>query len=287
MKWTGQARLCLARFALSGSCQSIRQYQGNQQMRFTSLLFSLMFVLAYSTAQARQAMVEFSADTVESGMQGSERTGKLYVGKDRIRTDIDINGQTLIQIIDLKAQEAVMINSQEKSFLRQHAGAGDMMPAAKEGPASPCAGMQNITCEKAGMEKVHGRPAVKWEFSSKAGGQAGSMTIWIDEQRGIPTRQLMPDGSSIEMRMLGPDTVAGRKTEKWELTTTDPDGKSTKSYQWYDPVIEMNIREEAGNGYFRELRNIKTGNQPDSLFKVPAGYDEITMPQGPGEQGKP
>jgi len=253
-------------------------------MQLSRLLFSVMFVLALPGAQAGQAMVEFSADTVESDMQGGEQTGKVYVGKDRIRTDIDINGQSLIQIIDLDAQEALMINTKEKSFIRRQAGGGDMLPAQKTDAASPCAGMQNITCEQKGKEEVYGRPAVKWEFTSKAGGEAGSMIIWLDEQRGIPTRQIMPDGSTIEMWMLGPDSVGGRQAEKWELTVTGPDGKSTSSYQWYDPAIEMNIREEAANGYFRELRNIKPGKQPDSLFEIPPGYKEVKMPQGSAGQ---
>jgi hypothetical protein len=247
-------------------------------------MFSVICLLALPTVQAQQAMVEFSADTVESDMQGGEKTGKLYVGQDRIRTDIEISGQTLIQIIDLKAQEALMINTQDKSFLRRQAGGGDMMSAQKADSASPCAGMENITCEQKGKEQIYGRPAIKWEFTNKAGGKAESMTIWLDEQRGIPTRQIMPDGSSIEMWMLGTDSVGGRQAEKWELTMTGPDGKSTSSYQWYDPAIEMNIREESGNGYFRELRNIKLGKQPDSLFKVPAGYKEVSMPQGFGKQ---
>jgi len=254
-------------------------------MRLSGLLFSVLVVMALPTAQAQQAKAEFSAETVESDMQGGEQTGKLYVGKDRIRTEIDINGQSLIQILDLNAQEALMINPEEKSFIRRKGGGDGMMSTQKTDTASPCAGMQNITCEPAGKEEVYGRPAMKWEFTSKAGGQTGSMTIWLDEQRGIPTRQLMPDGSSIEMRMLGPDTVAGRKTEKWELTVTGPDGKSSKSYQWYDPVIEMNIREKGDNGYFRELRNIRPGKQPDSLFRVPAGYSEIEMPEVFGDQG--
>jgi len=255
-------------------------------MRFSGLLFSVMIVLAMPAAQAQQGKIEFSADTVESDMKGGEQTGKLYVGKDRVRTEMDINGQSLIQIIDLKAQEALMINTQEKSFLRRQAGGGDMMPAPKTDTGSPCAGMQNITCKQTGKEKIYGRPAIKWEFTNKAaGGQAESMTVWLDEQRGIPTRQSMPDGSSIEMRMVGPDSVGGRKVEKWEMIMTGPDGKSSTSYQWYDPVIDMNIREEGANGYFRELRNIRLGKQPDSLFSVPAGYKEITMPQGFGEQG--
>ncbi|HYQ73366.1 MAG TPA: DUF4412 domain-containing protein [Gammaproteobacteria bacterium] len=240
-------------------------------------------MLAFPAAQAKQSMVEFSAETVESGVQGGEQSGKLYVGKDRIRTEIDINGQTLIQIIDLNSQEALMINTEEKSYLRRQAGA-EMAPAKKADAANPCAGMQNINCEQTGKEQVYGRPATKWEFSSKADGPGGAMTIWIDDQRGIPTRQVMPDGSSIEMRMLGPEKVGGRDTEKWEMTMTGPDGKSSNSYQWYDPVIEMNIREEGGNGYYRELRNIRIGEQPDSLFRVPEGYHEMSMPQGFGGQ---
>jgi len=253
-------------------------------MRYRGLLFSVMFLLAFPTAQAQQAIVEFSAETVESDMQGGERTGKLYIGKDRVRTEFDINGQSLIQIIDLKAQEALMINTQEKSFIRRQAGPGDMLSAPQTDTASPCAGMQNITCEQTGKEQVFGRPSTKWEFTSKAEGQTGSMTIWLDDQRGIPTRQFLPDGSIMEMRMLGPESIGGRNTEKWELTASSPDGKSSISYQWYDPEINMNIREEGDSGFFRELRNVRTGKQPDTLFRVPAGYNEVSLPQGPGEQ---
>jgi hypothetical protein len=32
------------------------------------------------------------------------------------------------------------------------------------------------------------------------------------------------------------------------------------------------------------MRNIKTGKQPATLFTVPAGYEEITMPQGGGNR---
>jgi len=253
-------------------------------MRFSGLLFSVFCLLALPIAHAQQPKIEFSADTIESDMQGNERTGKLYIGKDRVRTDFDMAGQTLIQIVDLKAQEALIINTREKSYLRRSAGPGDTMPAPQGGAASPCAGMQNITCKQTGTEDVNGRPARKWEFENEAEGQTGTMTIWLDEQRGMPVRQIMPDGSGMEMRMLGPDKIAGRQVEKWELTTIGPDGKSSTSYQWYDPELKINIREEADSGLFRELRNITIGKQPDEIFKVPAGYEEITMPMEPDEQ---
>lgn len=257
--------------------------QGLKQMRFSGVLLLVISLLSFHNVSAQQTTVEFSADTVESDMQGGERTGKLYVGKDRVRTEFNMNGQTLIQIIDLDAQEALMINPQEKSYIRSQAGAGALPsgPAAKGG--SPCAGMENITCKQVGEEKVNGRPAVKWVFESQAAGQSGSMTIWLDEQRGVPLRQIMPDGSSMEMLLIGPEKVAGRSAELWEVTTTGADGEARKSYQFYDPELKMNIREEAESGFFRELRNIKVGKQPDALFKVPPGYSEVSMPAAPEE----
>jgi len=247
-------------------------------MRFSGLLCSVFFLLALPLAHAQQPNVEFSADTVESDMQGGEKTGKLYVGRDRVRTEFNMGGQPLIQIVDLKAQEALMINPREKSYIRSRAAAGEAMAATETSAKNPCAGMQNITCKQTGTEDVNGRAAQKWEFESKVGEQTGSMTVWLDEQRGMPIRQIMPDGSGMEMRMLGEEKVAGRKAEKWELTAVGPDGKSSTSFQWYDPELKMNIREEADNGAFRELRNIRTGSQSEELFRVPAGYEEISMP---------
>ena len=35
----------------------------------------------------------------------------------------------------------------------------------------------------------------------------------------------------------------------------------------------------------RELKNIKEGRQPDSLFEIPAGYTKQTIPSYPGYPG--
>jgi hypothetical protein len=92
----------------------------------------------------------------------------------------------------------------------------------------------------------------------------------------------MPDGSGMELAFRGTEKVSGRMTEKWEMKTTSPDGEGQVSYQWFDPELKTNLREENPNGFVREMRNIKPGKQPDSLFTVPAGYKEITMPEGGG-----
>ena len=158
-----------------------------------------------------------------------------------------------------------------------------MAGSGEQTDTSPCAGMQNITCKQLGKEVINGRPAQKWEFIATTQGQSSAMLFWLDEQRRIPIRQMMPDGSSMEMRMVGKETVNGRSTEKWELTAKGPDGNSMVSYQWYDPEINMNIREEGAGGYTRDIKNIKVGPQPKALFTVPDGYNEINLPQGEGQ----
>jgi len=252
-------------------------------MKSRVLLAFTVLIAAVFTAHAQQATVEFSADTVESGPQGESRNGKLYVGIDQVRTEMDVNGQTMIQIIDLKAQEALMINPQQRSYMRRKAGQGEMMDSSQSSNSSPCAGMQNITCKQLGSEVINGRPTQKWEFIADSQGHSSAMLFWLDEQRRIPVRQMMPDGSSMEMRMLGKETVNGRSTEKWELTARGPDGNSMVSYQWHDPEINMNIREEGAGGHTRNIKNIKVGQQPKELFGAPAGYNETNMPQGAGQ----
>ena len=251
-----------------------------------SILLSLFTVLALSIqpVMAAQSVVEFSADTLESHPQQGEHAGKLYIGKNKVRTEYDVNGETIIQIIDLDKQEAVIINPAEKSYIRRHAGQQEMMPQGMGNAGSnPCAGMQNLTCKEGGIELVNGRKARKWEITTTAGGEGGSMQFWLDEERRIPVRQVMPDGSSMEARMLGIEKVNGRSAEKWEMTSSYPNGKNMVSYQWYDPELQMIIREEQPGGFTRNLMNIKQQAQPAALFSVPAGYKEISMPQGGGQ----
>jgi len=82
--------------------------------------------------------------------------------------------------------------------------------------------------------------------------------------------------------MLGTEAVNGRSAEKWEMTANFPNGQNRVSYQWYDPALQMIIREEQPGGFTRNLTNIKQQAQPAALFSIPAGYKEVSMPQGEG-----
>ena len=242
--------------------------------------FFLLSLLVSSLTAYAGSGAEFSADFIQSAPGQDEQRGKIYVGTGRMRTEFEANGSKIIQIVDSAQQTVYMINVDEKSYMRQGGQGGQMPEATPQAGDNPCAGMKNITCKRVGEEMVHGRLAEKWEFSSTSQAQSGKMTSWLDKERRIPVRQIMPDGSGVELALTGMETVSGRKTEKWEITAIAADGEKQVSYQWFDPELNMNIREENSAGYMREMRNIKPGKQPDTLFTVPPGYKEITLPQG-------
>jgi hypothetical protein len=146
--------------------------------------------------------------------------------------------------------------------------------------------MQNLLCNRLGVESVNGRPAEKWELVNSAQEQSGKMVIWIDQERRIPVRQSLPDGASMEMRLVGRETLDGRNTEKWEMKATRPGGQSSVAYQWFDPELNMNIREEQPGGFVSELRNIRIGKQPVDLFAVPPGYKLMDKVVARGNRAK-
>jgi len=258
-------------------------FRRDNPMRFSILLLCVAVLVSVAPAWSQPATTEFSADTLETDSQGNALAGKLYVGDGQVRTEFDVNGKTMIQIVDIGQQQALMINPDQRTFMRRQAGQGEL-ESGNRYAASPCAGMQNISCKAIGKEKIAGRLTEKWEFVKQLHGQSITMYFWLDAERKIPVRQEMPDGSSMELHMVMQESVNGRQAEKWEMIAMQPDGKSIISYHWYDPEIKMNIREEQPEGFSRELVNIKTEAQPGSLFAVPEGYNEIQVPPGGGLQ---
>jgi hypothetical protein len=255
------------------------------QLPIIPSLLILLFASASSVAGENQ--VEFSADIFQSMPQQEPQQGRIYIGNDQVRTDISVGGKTMIQIIDIKQQTAYMLEPEQKSYMERKAGPGELRPgggaAAKD--ANPCAGMQNLVCNRIGVETVDGRSAEKWELENTTQAQAGKMVIWIDQKRHIPVRQSLPDGTTMEMRLAGRETLNGRNTEKWEMKVTRPGGQSSIAKQWFDPELNMNIREEQPGGFVNELRNIRIGKQPADLFAVPPDYKMMSIPQGGGAPG--
>ncbi len=224
--------------------------------------------------------VPFAADTVHSGPQGTTR-GKMFVGRHRVRTEMDQAGQQIVQIVDHERNLSWILYPEHKRYLEQRipAGAGQ----AKGEDHNPCLGLPGMTCSKVGTETVNGREAEKWSMSFSAQDRTIEGTHWIDVERGFPLRSRMSDGRRTELRLVGSEVRGGREVEKWEMISSAPNQSEQRAFQWYDPKLEIAIRQEFPGGYVQELIDIEEGEQPPYLFNIPAGYQRVSLPQV-GEQ---
>ncbi|MCG6860440.1 MAG: hypothetical protein LJE70_04045 [Chromatiaceae bacterium] len=237
------------------------------------------------------AGAEFSAEMIQHGPQGNLSAGTMFVGDKRIRTEMSHQGQQVIRVTDEnRGVEWILFPEQKKYMEQKLSGPGGKKPGAKPKPADdPCGGAPGLTCKKLGEEDIGGRTAVKWEMVASRQGQTMKSTQWIDKERGIPLRQEMPNGQTTELKFVAMENVDGRQVEKWEMVATTPDKPETRSFKWFDPELDLAIRQEFPGGMISELKNIRVGKQPDELFNIPAGYERMSAPRAtpggpPGEK---
>lgn len=248
-----------------------------------SLPIGLAAIVAASPAVAAP---EFSADMVQSGADGQASVGKMAVGDRRMRTEMVHQGQKVIRITDEKRGVEWILFPERKNYLERQLTAPGGQPPARPSADDPCAGMPNLTCTKIREEPVAGRTAVVWEIVAKQQGKEMKGTQWIDKERGpsFMLRQELPTDQTMERSLVGSDTVGGRQTEQWKISMTRPDGETMSTVEWYDPELEIAIKQEFPGGMVSEISNIRVGQQPDHLFAIPAGYERISTPQGMPEQ---
>ena len=239
-----------------------------------------LLVTAFSSVVL--AGVEFSADMVQHGPQGEMSSGKMFVGDKRVRTEMAHQGQQVIRVTDENRGVEWILFPEQKKYMEQQLGApGEQRPGAKSKPdEDPCVGMPGLTCRKLGEEDIGGRTAVKWEMVASHQGQTVTSTQWIDKERGVPLRQEMPDGQTTELKFVAMESLDGRQVEKWEMVAAMPGRPENRTFQWFDPELDLSVRQEFPGGMVSELKNIRVGKQPDELFNIPAGYERMSAPQG-------
>lgn len=80
----------------------------------------------------------------------------------------------------------------------------------------------------------------------------------------------------------GSETINGRNVEKWEISQP-LQGQTLLTRVWVDAKLRVWIKAEVTAGttmvLSHELQNIQEGSQPASLFVIPAGFREMTLPQ--------
>ncbi len=112
-----------------------------------------------------------------------------------------------------------------------------------------------------------------------AGGQAGPHRPPLPDEPGSPCTQ--PD-AKLTCKKLGTETIEGRPADKWEFISKHDDN-TYRSLVWIDRELRVPLRQEFAGGVMSELKDIRVGPQPASLFRVPADYKKIEMPSHPHE----
>ena len=235
----------------------------------------------FGAATHAASTIQFSAEAIQKVPGKPEMRAKIFVGNNAVRNEYQMNGETFIELIRQGEKGKVILNPQKKEFVVIPGAPANLpfLARNKNKESSPCKGIKNVTCRKLADEKLNDRKTAKWEFVNRVNNRELRSLHWIDSEKNFPIRELFPDGSSSEMRMLGEEQVDGRTTQKWEMVRMSPDGQRQYSMQWHDQELNFAIREVLQGGYSRELRNIKIGKQMSSKFKIPTDYKQVSQQQ--------
>ncbi|MCG8428243.1 MAG: hypothetical protein MI754_12880 [Chromatiales bacterium] len=233
-------------------------------------------LLLFGAAEALSDELErlaFSAETYQVGAAGKEKKGRIFVLGDLVRTEIDQGEDQVIKIFDLKKQVSYLLDPQRKQYQETPYRAVSLQVTVR--PSNPCEGVTDAECKRVGDTSIAGRNAVEWDMLLRRNDKNYFVKQWIDIERGFVLRYLTEDGHYSSMEPLGVEQLDGRKVEKWMLVSFDGEQRERRSVSWFDPQLNMVIKEEHPGGYLREMRTIRVGPQEPGQFEVPADYRRV------------
>ena len=211
-------------------------------MKILASLLCLGIVAMIAPAQPQEPTPQFSANVVVWNKSGSPAHMKLFVGtkKARLNREQDLSGYHSVQslIVDSETHSVFLIVPEKKSYVESTKLAADLS---------------------------HGASI----FRPKD--PANPCAEWIELERKYNNLEL-------RCRKLGDETVAGRKTEKWEGSATPEGGWGDI---WFDPQLRFVIKlwSYPRKAYLRgyDLEQIEEGPQPYGLFDIPDGYVRMSF----------
>ncbi len=244
--------------------------------RAAGVLFVGCLCVASGIAVAGRSNVQFSAQAVQAATNGQSRIAQVYVGDNQVRLEYPKDDLRMVEIYDMKNRRVLLMVPQQTSYMLRRMPNGRMgNPMLPPSQSDPCVYDPAAKCRVLTSESLYGRKVTKWEMVINRAGHNLRSLHWMDDERHMPLREQWPDGTVSELRPLGQETLNGRPAERWEMKITHPDGEQMLSTRWYDPELQIAVREELPDGKYRELRDIHVGLQPEQLFSVPAGYRRL------------
>lgn len=215
---------------------------------------------------------DFSAEAVQINPQNQISSGKMYVGKGKVRTEISKDGMSMIEIIDPDRNLALLLFPDKKVYMERSLPSLNAALQEKD-KGNPCASLEQASCKRVGNKTLNGRESDQWEITI----DGRKVMQWNDSRHKFPVRREIAGVVTLELIYVGNEDFDGRSTEKWQSVMTGNDSRPIQSFQWYDPELNIAIRHQMPDGSIREMKNIKIGEQPASLFTVPDGYRKESM----------
>ncbi|MBN1446205.1 MAG: DUF4412 domain-containing protein [Candidatus Omnitrophica bacterium] len=101
--------------------------------------------------------------------------------------------------------------------------------------------------------------------------------MYMEQQ--VDTKMVVTDKypDEIERKLLGEETVDGRKADKY-LITVKKNGGTEKIHQWICKSTGIPLKTAAvDDSWSMEFKNLKEGGQNASLFEIPSGFSKMSM----------
>jgi hypothetical protein len=152
-----------------------------------------------------QFAVEMKMMSSMGATAGQSATTKFYVGIDRIRTEVSMQGMPegggSITVFDGDQATMYMLIPQMKQYMKQVGTAEDY---ANEGlgpvfgspddPQHPCQSDPETSCEKIGPDTILGRSVDKYLVNDMDDGEPTESVIWVDRELLFPLKVESDEG---------------------------------------------------------------------------------------------
>lgn len=170
------------------------------------LLMAASITFAEGLGNKKQFAMEMKMTSSEGQMAGQSMTMMYYVGKDRMRMNMSMQGmgESGGMIVERNGDEIItyMLVPQMKQYMKRVNTFEDYMDEG-EGPAfgspddadHPCQSDPDVTCVKIGTESLLGRSVDKYRVTDIEDGAPTELLYWFDPDLGFVLKVESDDGT--------------------------------------------------------------------------------------------
>lgn len=237
-----------------------------------SILVTL-FVLMSFNAHA----VSFTADAVQHRVTEASHA-KMFWNDGNVRFEYMDQGIPMVQIFDNKNSKVIWLGTAKKVYIERELTDRQIVPvmAGTEKTYNPCDDFPDAECTRLKSAELNDRQTDMWLITFEVDSRDQHVFQWIDKKHQILVHQQNPDGSVLDVKILDDQEINGRQQVcRVDINAMDSDGNSVRATQWYDPVLDFVVRQQADDGAIDELRNIKLATIKTEMFAIPEGYRTV------------